>query len=67
MGDTPELLVGSVLAVGAAALLVHNVGVRVVVVGALPGLVVGILAQSAFRARSEARRHGDGGTGVDPA
>jgi hypothetical protein len=51
VGDTPELLVGSVVAVGIAALLVHNVGVRAVVVGALPVLVVGILALSTVRAR----------------
>jgi hypothetical protein len=67
VGDTPELLVGSVLAVGAAALLVHSVGVRVVVVGALPVFVAGILALSAFRARSVARRQGDGETGPDAA
>ena len=62
MGDTPELLVGSLVAVGAAALLVHSVGVRVVVVGALPVFVAGILALSTFRARSRARRHSDGET-----
>ena len=56
VGDTPELLVGSALAVGAVALLVHNVGVRVVVVGALPVLVVALLALSTFRARGRRRR-----------
>jgi hypothetical protein len=55
VGDTPELLVGSVAAIGVAALLVHNVGVRAVVVGALPVLVVAILALSSFRARRRAR------------
>jgi hypothetical protein len=57
VGDTPELLVGAAVAVGLAALFVHNVGIRVIVVGALPVLVVGILALSTLRARS---RH-DGG------
>lgn len=38
VGETPELLVGSVVAVGAAALLVHSGAVRAVVIGALrPG------------------------------
>jgi hypothetical protein len=55
VGDTPELLVGSVVAVGIAALLVHTVGVRVVVIGSLPLLVVGLLALSTFWARRRAR------------
>ena len=61
VGETPELLVGAVVAVGAAALLVHSGVARAVVVGALPVLVVGILALSAFRARARlrARRGGE--------
>jgi hypothetical protein len=59
VGDTPELLVGSVVAIGVAALLVHNVDVRVVVVGALPVLVVAILALSTLRARRRARSSAD--------
>jgi hypothetical protein len=55
VGDTPELLVGALAAMGAAALLVHGVGVRSVVVGALPVLVVGILIVSSLRARARIR------------
>ncbi|MGH9016371.1 MAG: hypothetical protein ACRDY1_01365 [Acidimicrobiales bacterium] len=54
VGDTPELLVGSVAAVGLVALLVHGVDVRVLVVGALPVLVVGLLTLSLLRGRSRA-------------
>lgn len=61
VGDTPELLVGSLAAIGAAALLAHHVGARAVVVGALPVLVVGILALSAYRARARSRSARDGG------
>jgi hypothetical protein len=59
VGDTPELLVGSVVAVGIAAFFVHNVGVRAVVVGALPVLVVGILALSTVQARRRSRSPAD--------
>lgn len=59
VGDTPELLVGSVVAVGIAALVIHQVRVTVVVVGALPVLVVAILALSTFRARRRARGGAD--------
>lgn len=55
VGDTPELLAGALVAVGAAALLVHGVGVRSVVVGALPVLVVAILILSSLRARARIR------------
>lgn len=55
VGDTPELLVGSLLAIGAAALLVHGVGVRAVVVVALPVLVLVTLVLSSLRARARAR------------
>jgi hypothetical protein len=60
VGDTPDLLVGSVGAVGVVVLLVHNVGVRAVVVGALPLLVVVVLALSTVRARLRARTPSDG-------
>ena len=56
VGETPELLVGSAVAVGAAALLVHSGAVRAVVVGALPVLVVAILAVSTVRARRRSTR-----------
>jgi hypothetical protein len=55
VGDTPELLVGSLVALGVVALLVHGVKVRAVVVGALPVLVVAILVLSSLRARARAR------------
>ncbi|HXQ61271.1 MAG TPA: hypothetical protein VN796_02995 [Acidimicrobiales bacterium] len=55
VGETPELLVGAVVAVGGAALLVHSGAVRAVVVGALPVLVVAILALSVWRARARAQ------------
>ena len=54
VGDTPELLVGSAVAVGLVALLAHGLGVRVLVVGALPVLVVVLLALSLLRARNRA-------------
>ncbi|HXQ58894.1 MAG TPA: hypothetical protein VN799_02315 [Acidimicrobiales bacterium] len=62
VGDTPELLVGALVAMGSAALFVHGVGVRPVVVGALPVLVVGILIVSSLRARARirARARSDG-------
>ena len=56
VGETPELLVGSVVAVGTAALLVHNGVTRAVVVGALPVLVVGILALSDLPGPARNRR-----------
>ncbi len=68
VGDTPELLVGSLVAIGIAALLVHNIGIRAVVVGALPVLVVAILALSTLwarvRARSASVRPDDEGEGL---
>jgi hypothetical protein len=57
VGDTPELLVGALMAVGAAALLVHGIGVKPVVVFALPVLVVAILVLSSLRARARVRPH----------
>lgn len=61
VGDTPELLVGSLVALGIVALLRHDVDVRVVVVGALPVLVVVILTLSSLRGRSRTRRPRSGG------
>jgi hypothetical protein len=55
VGDTPELLIGALLAMGVAAFFVHGVGVRSVVVGALPVLVVGLLILSSLRARARIR------------
>ncbi len=62
VGDTPELLVGSLVAIGVVALVVHNVGARAVVIGCLPFLVIALLALSALRARSRSEpRPGDDG------
>jgi hypothetical protein len=55
VGDTPELLLGSALAVVGADLLVHCVGARAVVIGSLPVLVVAVLALSVYRARARSR------------
>ena len=60
VGETPELLGGAVVAVGAAALLVHSGVVRAVVVGALPVLVVVILSLSVLRARTRSRAPSEG-------
>jgi hypothetical protein len=56
VGETPELLVGSIAAVGVAALLVHSGVARAVTVGSLPVLVIGMLVLSAARARDRTRR-----------
>lgn len=50
VGDTPELFVGAVVAVGLAAALVA-VGGAAVTVGVLPCVVIGVLSASVFRAR----------------
>ncbi|HXQ90975.1 MAG TPA: hypothetical protein VN768_05395 [Acidimicrobiales bacterium] len=60
LGDTPELFVGVVVAVGAVALLAHAGAEprglwRALTVGALPVLVVVVLAASLRRARRSAR------------
>jgi hypothetical protein len=59
VGETPELLLGSGVAVVGADLLVHGVGARAVVVGSLPVLVVAVLALSVYRARSRSRARDD--------
>jgi hypothetical protein len=55
VGDTPELLVGAVLAVGIVALLAHQGVARAVTVGSLPVLVVAMLGASVRRAQRAAR------------
>ena len=60
LGDTPELFVGVIVAVGAVALLAHAGAahrgvVRVLTVGALPVLVIVVLGASLRRARRSAR------------
>lgn len=56
IGDTPELLVGGVLAVVIVAVLAHQGVARVVTVASLPVLVVGLLGASVRRAQRAARR-----------
>ena len=46
VGDTPEILVGAVIVVVAAAIAAHNGAARAVTVIGLPVLVVGLLAAS---------------------
>ena len=55
VGDTPELLVGAVVAVGVVAALAHNGAARAVTVVALPVLVVALLGTSLRRAQRVAR------------
>jgi hypothetical protein len=56
VGDTPELLVGGVVAVVIVALLVHHGVARAVTVVCLPVLVVALLGASVRRAQRAARR-----------
>ena len=57
VGDTPELLLGTVAAVGLVALIVHHGAARAVGVVFLPVLVVAMLGASVARARRSARRN----------
>ena len=61
IGDTPELFVGTLLVVGAAALLRHErfAGLTVVV-----GLTVVFLLASTYRGRASEPRGADGGDGT---
>jgi len=58
VGDTPELLVGAVLAVVIVAVLAHHGVARSVTVASLPVLVIAVLGVSVRRARraTETRR-----------
>ena len=51
VGDTPELFVGTVLAVALTAVLAHQHVARFVVVGILPVLVVAMLVLTTYRGR----------------
>ena len=51
MGDTPELLVGVLVALGVVALLVHASSLNTVAVGGFPLMAAVLLGLSAFRAR----------------
>lgn len=55
VGDTPELLVGTLIVIGAGALVVHQRAPRVVVIVAIPLLAVILLLGSVVR-RARARR-----------
>lgn len=60
VGETPELLLGAVAAVGLVALLAHDHSSRVVTVGALPVLVLLLLSVSAGWAVRRRSRHEPG-------
>jgi len=55
IGDTPELLVGGILAVVVVALLAHHGVERAVTVASMPVLVVVVLGASVRRAQRAAR------------
>jgi hypothetical protein len=55
VGDTPELFVGALVALGAVALLVHAHAGRIAVVVALPLLVAALLAATLARAWRQGR------------
>jgi len=57
VGDTPELLVGILAAIGVVALLVKASTLNSVAVGAFPALVVVLLAGSLYWARRANRRN----------
>jgi len=49
VGDSPELLIGVLIVIGAAALVVHQHAPRFVVIGSLPVLAAIILSLSVVR------------------
>ena len=51
VGDTPELLIGALVAIGVVALLVKGFSLNAVSVAAFPVLVVLLLGASVYRAR----------------
>jgi hypothetical protein len=55
VGDTPELLIGVLVAIGVVALLVRAVSLNAVAVVSFPVLVVVLLAASLSRARQAKR------------
>jgi hypothetical protein len=56
VGDTPELFVGALVAIGVVALLVKASSLNAVAVGGFPVLVVLLLAVSVGRERRAKRR-----------
>jgi len=55
VGDTPELLIGALAAIGVVALLVKGPGLNGVAVAGFPVLVVALLAASVLWARRAKR------------
>jgi len=55
VGDTPELLVGALVAIGVVALLVKGSDLNAVAVAGFPALVVVLLTASVFWARRTKR------------
>jgi hypothetical protein len=55
VGDTPELLVGALIVIGAGALAVHQRAPRSVVVATIPVLAVALLFASVVR-KARSRR-----------
>jgi hypothetical protein len=51
VGDTPELFVGAVVVLGAAAGLAHG-GARTAAIALVPALVIGLLIGSVLRGRT---------------
>ena len=51
MGDTPELLIGALIALGVVALLVKWASLNAVAVVAFPAMVAALLGISVYRAR----------------
>ena len=51
MGDTPELLIGVLVALGLVALLVKGPSVNAAAVAAFPVMVTVLLGASVYRAR----------------
>jgi hypothetical protein len=55
VGDTPELLIGVLVAIGVVALLVRAASLNSVAVVSFPALVIVLLAASLSRARQAKR------------
>ncbi len=66
VGDTPELLVGAVLAVVVVALFAHHGVARAVTVASLPVLVIAMLGASVRRAQRAAARSSHDAAGSPP-
>jgi hypothetical protein len=66
VGDTPELLVGAVLAVVVVAFFAHHGVARAVTVASLPVLVIAMLGASVRRAQRAAARSQRDAAGSPP-